>query len=62
VTTLHTGHAPGELISGQTLVVKTSGNTVKEALVALQENGTQKALLQKNGMDPSLAVPVEVGR
>ena len=37
-------------------------SAVKEALVALQENGTQKALLQKNGMDPSLAVPVEVGR
>ena len=33
VTTLHTGHAPGELISGQTLIVKTNGNTVKEALV-----------------------------
>jgi imidazolonepropionase-like amidohydrolase len=33
VTTLHTGHAPGELISGQTIIVKTSGNTVEEALV-----------------------------
>jgi len=33
VTTLHSGHAPGELISGQTLIVKTIGNTVKEALV-----------------------------
>ena len=31
VTTIHTGHAPGELISGQTLVVKTSGTTVEEA-------------------------------
>lgn len=31
VTTIHTGHAPGELISGQTLVVKTSGMTVEEA-------------------------------
>jgi imidazolonepropionase-like amidohydrolase len=31
VTTIHTGHAPGELISGQTLVVKTAGNTVEEA-------------------------------
>jgi ABC-type amino acid transport substrate-binding protein len=37
-------------------------SAVKEALQALQDNGTQKALLQKNGMDPSLAVPVEVGR
>lgn len=33
VTTLHTGHAPGELISGQTVIVKTIGNTVEEALV-----------------------------
>ncbi len=33
VTTVHTGHAPGELISGQTIVVKTFGNTVDEALV-----------------------------
>jgi imidazolonepropionase-like amidohydrolase len=33
VTTLHTGHAPGELISGQTLVVKTHGNTVNDAVL-----------------------------
>ncbi len=33
VTTLHTGHAPGKLISGQTIIVKTTGNTVEEALV-----------------------------
>lgn len=33
VTTLHTGHAPGNLISGQTIIVKTTGNTVEEALV-----------------------------
>jgi imidazolonepropionase-like amidohydrolase len=33
VTTLHTGHAPGELISGQTMIVKTAGRTVEEALV-----------------------------
>ena len=33
VTTLHTGHGPGAPISGQTMVVKTSGNTVGEALV-----------------------------
>ena len=24
--------------------------------------GTQKALMQKNGIDPTLAIPVEVGR
>ena len=33
VTTLHTGHAPGELISGQTLIVKTREGTVDDALV-----------------------------
>ena len=33
VTTLHTGHAPGELISGQTMIVKTFGNTVEDAVV-----------------------------
>ncbi len=33
VTTIHTGHAPGELISGQTMVVKTVGSTVAEAVL-----------------------------
>jgi imidazolonepropionase-like amidohydrolase len=33
VTTLHTGHAPGELVSGQTMIVKTRGNTVESAVV-----------------------------
>jgi imidazolonepropionase-like amidohydrolase len=33
VTTVHTGHAPGELISGQTMIVKTVGNTVDEAML-----------------------------
>ncbi len=33
VTTVHTGHAPGELISGQTLIAKTHGGTVEEALL-----------------------------
>ena len=33
VTTVHTGHGPGALISGQTMVVKTSGATVGEAVV-----------------------------
>lgn len=31
VTTIHTGHAPGELIAGQTLIAKTAGNTVEAA-------------------------------
>jgi len=33
VTTVHTGHAPGELISGQTLIAKTTGNSVDAAVV-----------------------------
>ncbi len=33
VTTLHTGHAPAALISGQTMVVKTRGETVEEAVI-----------------------------
>lgn len=32
-TTVHTGHAPGALISGQTCIVKLRGNTIEEAVV-----------------------------
>ncbi|MBX3407306.1 MAG: amidohydrolase family protein [Phycisphaeraceae bacterium] len=34
ITTVHTGHAPGEAVSGQTIIVKTIGRTVEEALVS----------------------------
>jgi imidazolonepropionase-like amidohydrolase len=33
ITTLHTGHGPGAVISGQTMIVKTKGETVDEALI-----------------------------
>jgi len=33
ITTLHTGHAPGALVSGQTMVVKTVGETEGDAVV-----------------------------
>jgi imidazolonepropionase-like amidohydrolase len=33
VTTVHTGHGPGAILSGQTMIVKTTGSTVGEALV-----------------------------
>lgn len=33
VTTVHTGHAPGELISGQTLIAKTIGNTIEQSVI-----------------------------
>jgi len=33
VTTIHTGHGPGKLISGQTMIAKTRGNTVDDAVI-----------------------------
>lgn len=33
VTTIHTGHGPGELVSGQTMIAKTRGETVDEAVL-----------------------------
>lgn len=33
VTTIHTGHGPGALISGQTMIVKTVGDNVDEAII-----------------------------
>ena len=33
VTTIHTGHAPGALVSGQTMIVKTYGDEVDEATI-----------------------------
>ncbi len=32
-TTVHTGHAPGELISGRTMICKTSGATMQDAAI-----------------------------
>lgn len=33
VTTLHTGHGPGILVSGQTMIVKTRGKTAEDAAI-----------------------------
>ena len=33
VTTIHTGHGPGAIVSGQTMVAKTVGTTVEEAVL-----------------------------
>jgi len=33
ITTVHTGHAPGEVISGQTMIAKTVGDTLDEAVI-----------------------------
>lgn len=33
MTTIHTGHGPGAVISGQTLIAKTAGETIEESLI-----------------------------
>ena len=33
VTTIHTGHAPSALVSGQTMIAKTFGKTVEDAVI-----------------------------
>lgn len=33
ITTIHTGHGPGALVSGQTMIVKTVGNTADQAVL-----------------------------
>jgi len=33
ITTIHSGHGPGEIISGQTLIAKTRGDTVADSVV-----------------------------
>ncbi|MDX1591692.1 MAG: amidohydrolase family protein [Balneolaceae bacterium] len=33
ITTLHTGHGPGAVVSGQTMIVKTTGETVNDAML-----------------------------
>lgn len=33
ITTVHTGHGPGAVVSGQTMVAKTHGNTIAEVLI-----------------------------
>src|SRR5699024_5468389 len=33
VTTLHTGHGPGEVVSGQMLIAKSAGRTIDDAVV-----------------------------
>lgn len=36
VTTMHTGHGPGVLVSGQTMIVKSRGRTVDEAVMVAE--------------------------
>jgi imidazolonepropionase-like amidohydrolase len=55
VTTVHTGHAPGALISGQTMIVKTVGDTVEQAVMvptAMISASLGQAGLGQNGKPP----------
>ncbi|RME41777.1 MAG: amidohydrolase [Planctomycetota bacterium] len=56
ITTIHTGHAPGEVISGQTMVVKTYGETVEDALlrapVAVAATLSPAAIKKDKGKSP----------
>lgn len=36
VTTIHTGHGPGVLVSGQTMVIKTTGGPVDQAMLSAE--------------------------
>lgn len=51
VTTVHTGHAPGELMTGQTMIVKTRGGTVEEATMVAEfgVSATLSPIAQKSG-------------
>ncbi|HEY0049942.1 MAG TPA: hypothetical protein VGB68_11680, partial [Pyrinomonadaceae bacterium] len=49
VTTLHTGHAPAALVSGQTMIVKTFGKTVDDVVI------TPTAMIAVTIGDASLA-------
>lgn len=55
ITTLHTGHAPAAVISGQTMVVKTRGTTLDSALiqpVAMISATLGEAALAGSGKSP----------
>jgi len=51
VTTVNTGHAPGQLISGQSVIVKTIGNTADQAM--LKEVGAVLVDLSTGGLAAS---------
>ncbi|MCZ6598455.1 MAG: amidohydrolase family protein [Planctomycetota bacterium] len=55
VTTVHTGHAPGAVISGQTMIAKTWGETVDEVVmrpVAMMAATIGEASLREDGESP----------
>ena len=54
ITTVHTGHGPGALISGQTMIVKTAGETVEEAVI---EPAKMLAFTLGNNMSRAISKP-----
>lgn len=54
VTTIHTGHGPGAVISGRTMIVKTTGDTPESALV---EKDTAIAVTLGPGIDNDFDSP-----
>ena len=54
VTTLHTGHGPGAVISGQTLIAKTRGERVEDAVLrpAVAVAATLDASVSRNFQSP----------
>jgi imidazolonepropionase-like amidohydrolase len=55
VTTVNTGHAPGALISGQTMIVKTFGRTADEDVI--NSTAMTSATLGKSGLADAPAGP-----
>ena len=55
ITTIHTGHAPGALVSGQTMIVKTYGDEVDDAVIvptAMVSVTLGNAGMGQNGKSP----------
>ena len=58
VTTIHTGHGPEALVSGQTLVAKTRGDTVEQAVIvpaAMVAASLMQAAREGEGKPPGTA-------
>ncbi|HYY57776.1 MAG TPA: amidohydrolase family protein [Pyrinomonadaceae bacterium] len=51
VTTVHTGHGPGSLVSGQTMIVKTLGGEVEQATIT--QTAMIAASIGESGLAPS---------
>ena len=54
ITTVHTGHGPGAVISGQTMIVKTTGSTLGKALV---DSSTALAMTIGSGVRSNFDTP-----